>query len=124
MMGPAFSAEPANGFGLERPARSRGAGAWGAPQRRAQSVYFLRHGRVLPAHRELRQPDRLLGQPQGGKRARLEVEAVREAHPGRLERVEGLFARHGGKAVFAGRLFSVSRVLEALVASTSRMHPA
>ena len=41
--------------------------------------------------------------------------------PGRLERVEQLFARHGGKAVFAGRFFSVSRVLEALVAGTSRM---
>jgi membrane-associated protein len=36
--------------------------------------------------------------------------------------VEGLFARHGGKADFAGRFFSVSRVLEALVAGTSRMH--
>src|SRR5215212_1488751 len=41
--------------------------------------------------------------------------------PERLERVEGLFARHGGKAVFAARFFSVSRVLEALVAGTSRM---
>jgi membrane protein DedA with SNARE-associated domain len=40
----------------------------------------------------------------------------------RLEWVEGLFARHGGKAVFAGRFFSVSRVLEALVAGVSRMH--
>jgi membrane protein DedA with SNARE-associated domain len=42
--------------------------------------------------------------------------------PERLEWVERLFARHGGKAVFAGRFFSVSRVLEALVAGTSRMH--
>src|ERR687898_1027932 len=42
--------------------------------------------------------------------------------PERLERVEGLFARHGGKAVFAARFFSVSRLLEALVAGTSRMH--
>ena len=41
--------------------------------------------------------------------------------PERLEWVEGLFVRHGGKAVFAGRFFSVSRVLEALVAGTSRM---
>jgi len=41
--------------------------------------------------------------------------------PERLERVEGLFARHGGEAVFAARFFSVSRVLEALVAGTSRM---
>jgi membrane protein DedA with SNARE-associated domain len=41
--------------------------------------------------------------------------------PERLEWVEGLFAHHGGKAVFAGRFFSVSRVLEALVAGTSRM---
>ena len=41
--------------------------------------------------------------------------------PERLERVEGLFARHGGMAVFAARFFSVSRVLEALVAGTSRM---
>jgi membrane protein DedA with SNARE-associated domain len=41
--------------------------------------------------------------------------------PERLEWVERLFARHGGKAVFAGRFFSVSRVLEALVAGTSRM---
>ena len=39
----------------------------------------------------------------------------------RLEWVENLFARHGGKAVFAGRFFSVSRILEALVAGTSRM---
>ena len=41
--------------------------------------------------------------------------------PERLEWVERLFARHGGKAVFAGRFFSISRVLEALVAGTSRM---
>src|ERR687898_1568785 len=40
----------------------------------------------------------------------------------RLEWVEGLFARHGGNAVFAARFFSVSRVLEALVAGMSRMH--
>ena len=42
--------------------------------------------------------------------------------PERLDWVERLFARHGGKAVFAGRFFSVSRILEALVAGTSRMH--
>jgi membrane protein DedA with SNARE-associated domain len=42
--------------------------------------------------------------------------------PERLDRVEGLFARHGGKAVFAARFFSVSRLLEALVAGMSRMH--
>jgi membrane-associated protein len=36
--------------------------------------------------------------------------------------VERLFARHGGNAVFAARFFSVSRLLEALVAGTSRMH--
>jgi membrane protein DedA with SNARE-associated domain len=42
--------------------------------------------------------------------------------PERLERLEGLFARHGGKAVFAARFFSISRLLEALVAGTSRMH--
>jgi membrane protein DedA with SNARE-associated domain len=41
--------------------------------------------------------------------------------PERLAWVERLFERHGGKAVFAGRFFSVSRVLEALVAGTSRM---
>ena len=41
--------------------------------------------------------------------------------PERLEQVEGLFARHGGKAVFAARFFSVSRLLEALVAGISRM---
>ena len=41
--------------------------------------------------------------------------------PERLEWVERLFERHGGKAVFAGRFFSVSRVLEALAAGTSRM---
>ena len=29
--------------------------------------------------------------------------------PGRPEWVEGLFARHGGKAVFAGRFFSALR---------------
>ena len=42
--------------------------------------------------------------------------------PERLKRVEGLFSRHGGKAVFAARFFSVSRLLEALVAGMSRMH--
>jgi membrane protein DedA with SNARE-associated domain len=42
--------------------------------------------------------------------------------PERLEQVERLFVRHGGKAVFAARFFSVSRVLEALVAGISRMH--
>jgi len=41
--------------------------------------------------------------------------------PERLEWVERLLARHGGRAVFAGRFFSVSRILEALVAGTSRM---
>ena len=41
--------------------------------------------------------------------------------PERLEWVEGFFVRHGGKAVFAARFFSVSRVLEALVAGISRM---
>jgi membrane protein DedA with SNARE-associated domain len=41
--------------------------------------------------------------------------------PERLERVERLFARHGGKAVFAARFFSVSRLLEALVAGRSHM---
>src|ERR687898_1640044 len=41
--------------------------------------------------------------------------------PERLERVERLFVRHGGKAVFAARFFSVSRVLAALVAGVSRM---
>jgi membrane protein DedA with SNARE-associated domain len=41
--------------------------------------------------------------------------------PERLERVERLFVRHGGKAIFAARFFSVSRTLEALVAGISRM---
>jgi membrane protein DedA with SNARE-associated domain len=41
--------------------------------------------------------------------------------PERLEQVEWLFARHGGKAVFAARFFALSRLLEALVAGTSRM---
>ena len=41
--------------------------------------------------------------------------------PERLEWVEELFARHGGKAVFAARFFSISRLLEALVAGMSRM---
>src|ERR671921_2509743 len=41
--------------------------------------------------------------------------------PERLEWVERLLEHHGGKAVFAGRFFSVSRMLEALVAGTSRM---
>jgi membrane protein DedA with SNARE-associated domain len=41
--------------------------------------------------------------------------------PERLERVERFLVRHGGKAVFAARFFSVSRVLEALVAGLSRM---
>lgn len=41
--------------------------------------------------------------------------------PERLEQVERLFARHGGKAVFAARFFSVSRLLEALVAGMSSM---
>ena len=39
----------------------------------------------------------------------------------RLEQVEQLFVHHGGKAVFAARFFSLSRVLEALVAGISRM---
>jgi membrane protein DedA with SNARE-associated domain len=42
--------------------------------------------------------------------------------PERLARVEQLFVRYGGKAVFAARFFSVSRMLEALVAGISRMH--
>ena len=42
--------------------------------------------------------------------------------PERLEWVERLFARHGGRAVFAGRFVSISRVIEALVAGISRMH--
>ena len=42
--------------------------------------------------------------------------------PERLDHLEGLFALHGGKAVFAARFFSVFRVLEALVAGISRMH--
>jgi membrane protein DedA with SNARE-associated domain len=41
--------------------------------------------------------------------------------PERLEQVEGLFARHGGKAIFVARFFSISRLLEALVAGMSRM---
>jgi membrane protein DedA with SNARE-associated domain len=41
--------------------------------------------------------------------------------PERLAQVERLFERHGGKAVFVGRFFSVTRVLEALVAGMSRM---
>ncbi|HEU4493536.1 MAG TPA: DedA family protein [Rubrobacteraceae bacterium] len=41
--------------------------------------------------------------------------------PERLEEVELLFVRHGGKAVFAARFFSITRVLEALVAGISRM---
>jgi membrane protein DedA with SNARE-associated domain len=41
--------------------------------------------------------------------------------PERLERIERLFVRHGGKAVFVARFFSVSRTLEALVAGISRM---
>ena len=42
--------------------------------------------------------------------------------PERLEQVERLLARYGGKAVFASRFFSVTRVFGALVAGTSRMH--
>src|SRR5215208_699270 len=41
--------------------------------------------------------------------------------PERLERVERFFVRYGGKAVFASRFFSVSRMLGALVAGISRM---
>jgi membrane protein DedA with SNARE-associated domain len=41
--------------------------------------------------------------------------------PERLEQVEGLLARHGGKAIFVARFFSISRLLEALVAGMSRM---
>jgi len=41
--------------------------------------------------------------------------------PERLERVEGFFGRHGGKAVFAARFFSVSRLLGGLVAGMSRI---
>src|SRR5918995_1905996 len=60
MMGLTFSAEPEYGFEPVVPARRRGAGASKAPQRRWQSVYCLRYGRVLPANRELRLPGRLL----------------------------------------------------------------
>jgi undecaprenyl-diphosphatase len=41
--------------------------------------------------------------------------------PERLEQIERLLARYGGKAVFASRFFSVTRVFGALVAGTSRM---
>jgi membrane protein DedA with SNARE-associated domain len=41
--------------------------------------------------------------------------------PERLEWVERLLAHHGGKAVFAGRFISISRIIEALVAGVSRM---
>ena len=41
--------------------------------------------------------------------------------PERLEQVERLLARYGGKAVFASRFFSITRVFGALVAGTSRM---
>src|SRR5215217_4763259 len=41
--------------------------------------------------------------------------------PERLGRVERFFVRYGGKAVFASRFFSVSRMLGALVAGISRM---
>jgi membrane protein DedA with SNARE-associated domain len=41
--------------------------------------------------------------------------------PERLEWVERFFVRHGGKAIIAARFFSVSRILEALVAGISRM---
>ena len=39
----------------------------------------------------------------------------------RLEQVERLLARYGGKAIFVSRFFSVTRVFGALVAGTSRM---
>jgi undecaprenyl-diphosphatase len=41
--------------------------------------------------------------------------------PERLEQVERLLSRYGGKAVFASRFFSVTRVFGALVAGTSGM---
>jgi membrane protein DedA with SNARE-associated domain len=41
--------------------------------------------------------------------------------PERLERVERFFVRYGGKAVFASRFFSVSRMFGALVAGIGRM---
>jgi diadenosine tetraphosphatase ApaH/serine/threonine PP2A family protein phosphatase len=129
-------------------------------RRRSKSLYFLRHGRVLPTHRELRLPDRLFRRgagddgypfperghthclrragsagpprPQGRHSLRRPRGHCRQPNrllgglPGgtivRLEWVERLFARHGGKAVFAARFFALSRLLEALVAGTSRMH--
>jgi membrane protein DedA with SNARE-associated domain len=41
--------------------------------------------------------------------------------PERLDRVDRFVTHEGGKAVFAARFFSVSRLLEALVAGMSRM---
>jgi membrane protein DedA with SNARE-associated domain len=57
----------------------------------------------------------------GGRQFVLKWGCYVKLTPERLERVERLFVRHGGKAVFAARFFSVSRVLEALVAGISRM---
>jgi len=57
----------------------------------------------------------------GGRQLVLKWGRYVKITPERLERVERFFVRHGGKAVFTARFFSVSRVLEALVAGTSRM---
>src|SRR5215203_1922422 len=155
-----LSAEQECGFELERVTRRCGAAASKVPQRRSQSVYFLRHGQILPPDRELRVPDRLLrrgagnhGNPrperghlglrgaivfgvlgaivgnqigywvgyQAGRPFVLKWGRHVNLTPERLEWVEGLFARHGGNAVFAARFFSISRLLEALVAGMSRM---
>ena len=57
----------------------------------------------------------------GGRRLVLKWGRYVRLTPERLERVEQLLVRHGGKAVFTARFFSVSRVLEAVVAGISRM---
>ena len=57
----------------------------------------------------------------GGRQFVLKWGSYVKLTPERLERVERLFLLHGGKAVFAARFFSVSRILAAPVAGISRM---
>jgi membrane protein DedA with SNARE-associated domain len=47
---------------------------------------------------------------------------LRRDHPERLARVEGFFARHGGKSVFLARFVPWIRAFGALVAGIANIH--
>ena len=59
--------------------------------------------------------------PKGDRALVLKWGRYAKITPERLEHVEWLLARYKGKAVFASRFFSVTRVFSALVAGTTRM---